>query len=178
MIGWGGGEESVKYTFTQQMRIRSDYGSGFKIQIRNLVFGCEFLNLLLSGSGSIQNGSGSRSKFKNPACKTLFYVVRIRIRKIRIRITSTFSYHEIRSLDILLSKLNSKRSLLGILSLPCLRAYAVACVRAHVHGCVRARVHGCVRACSRACVRMGVPTASILIHNTYRNAAQHALEHF
>jgi hypothetical protein len=29
--GWvGGGRESVKYTFPQQMRIRSDYGSGFK----------------------------------------------------------------------------------------------------------------------------------------------------
>ena len=29
-LGGGGGEESVKYTFPQQMRIRSDYGSGFK----------------------------------------------------------------------------------------------------------------------------------------------------
>jgi hypothetical protein len=26
----GGGEESVKYTFPQQMRIRSGHGSGFK----------------------------------------------------------------------------------------------------------------------------------------------------
>ena len=30
MIGWGGGKESVKYTFPQQMRICSEYGSGSK----------------------------------------------------------------------------------------------------------------------------------------------------
>jgi len=133
------------------------------------VFGCEFLNLLLSGSGTIQNGSGFRSKFENPACKTLFYVVRIRIRKIRIRITSTFSYHETRSLDILLSKLNfkpksfkhSKSSVLARVR-GCVRACTVACardvcVRARlcgcVHTCARSWLRACVRAYSRACVR-------------------------
>ena len=151
------------------------------------MFGCEFLNLLLSGSGTIQNGSGFRSKFENPACKTLFYVVRIRIRKIRIRITSTFSYNETRSLDILLSKLNfkpksfkhSKSSVLARVR-GCVRACAVACacarLRARVHGCaracVRARVLACVRRCVLACVRPSKFT------KPYRNVAQHALQHF
>ena len=144
----GGGEESVKYTFPQQMRIRSDYGSGFKSKSKNLVFGCEFLNLLLSGSGTIQNGSGFRSKFKNPACKTLL----CNADPDPLNTDSDylyFSYYETRSLDILLSKLNFKSK-----SFKLSKSTVLARVLAHVRACVRVRVHGFVRACMVACALM------------------------
>jgi hypothetical protein len=94
-----------------------------------------------------KNGSGSRPKSENPACKTLL----CNADPDPLNTDSDylyFSYYETRSLDILLSKLNFKPK-----SFKLSKSTVLARVLARVRACVRVRVHGFVRACMVLCAR-------------------------
>ena len=107
-----------------------------------------------------KNGSGSRPKSENPACKTLL----CNADPDPLNTDSDylyFSYYETRSLDILLSKLNFKPKSFKLSKSTVLArvlARVRACGRARLRACARAwfraRVHGFMRACTVACALM------------------------
>jgi hypothetical protein len=89
-----------------------------------------------------KNGSGSRPKSENPACKTLL----CNADPDPLNTDSDylyFSYYETRSLDILLSKLNFKPKSFKL---------SKSTVLARVHGFVRAYMVACALMCLRVCV--------------------------